>query len=75
MHTIEIVEAEKQLSRLVDEAVNGTTSIGWAKKRSRRCSEWRCEVSALLAQALTEGITLLTADDQFVRYSGPVRRI
>ena len=29
----------------------------------------------LLAQALTEGVTLLTADDQLARYSGPVRKI
>jgi PIN domain nuclease of toxin-antitoxin system len=29
----------------------------------------------LLAQALTEGVTLLTADDQLARYSGPVRKV
>jgi PIN domain nuclease of toxin-antitoxin system len=29
----------------------------------------------LLAQALSEGMTLLTADEQLARYSGPVRRI
>jgi PIN domain nuclease of toxin-antitoxin system len=29
----------------------------------------------LLAQALSEGITLLTADDQLARYTGPVRRV
>jgi PIN domain nuclease of toxin-antitoxin system len=29
----------------------------------------------LLAQALSEGITLLTADDQLARYSGPVRKV
>lgn len=29
----------------------------------------------LLAQALTEGITLLTADAQLARYPGPVRKV
>mgnify|MGYP003454442799 FL=1 len=29
----------------------------------------------LLAQALTEGITLLTGDAQLVRYRGPVRKV
>jgi hypothetical protein len=29
----------------------------------------------LLAQALTEGITLLTADAQLARYGGPVRKV
>ncbi len=29
----------------------------------------------LLAQALTEGITLLTADELVARYPGPVRRV
>jgi len=29
----------------------------------------------LLAQALTEGITLLTADAQMAQYAGPVRRV
>ena len=29
----------------------------------------------LLAQALTEGITLLTSDVQLARYRGPVRRV
>ena len=29
----------------------------------------------LLAQALSEGITLLTADEQLARYPGPVRRV
>jgi PIN domain nuclease of toxin-antitoxin system len=29
----------------------------------------------LLAQALTEGITLLTADAQLAQYPGPVRRV
>ncbi|MDQ3519172.1 MAG: type II toxin-antitoxin system VapC family toxin [Gemmatimonadota bacterium] len=29
----------------------------------------------LLAQALTEGITLLTSDAQLARYSGPVRKV
>lgn len=29
----------------------------------------------LLAQALSEGITLLTADAQLARYPGPVRRV
>lgn len=29
----------------------------------------------LLAQALTEGITLLTADTQLARYPGPVRKV
>ena len=29
----------------------------------------------LLAQALTEGITLLTGDAQLTRYSGPVRKV
>jgi PIN domain nuclease of toxin-antitoxin system len=29
----------------------------------------------LLAQALVEGITLLTADEQLARYSGPVRKV
>jgi len=29
----------------------------------------------LLAQALTEGITLLTGDAQLAQYSGPVRRV
>jgi PIN domain nuclease of toxin-antitoxin system len=29
----------------------------------------------LLAQALTEGITLLTADAQVARYRGPVRKV
>ena len=29
----------------------------------------------LLAQALSEGITLLTADEQLVRYPGPVRKV
>ena len=29
----------------------------------------------LLAQALSEGITLLTADDQLARYPGPVRKV
>jgi PIN domain nuclease of toxin-antitoxin system len=29
----------------------------------------------LLAQALTEGVTLLTADEQLARYSGPVRKV
>lgn len=29
----------------------------------------------LLAQALVEGITLLTADAQLVRYRGPVRKV
>jgi PIN domain nuclease of toxin-antitoxin system len=29
----------------------------------------------LLAQALSEGITLLTADAQLARYPGPVRKI
>jgi len=83
MHTVEIEEAEKQLSKLVDEAVNGesfviakdgkplvkvealhadsiprrigflageiaypTTLIEWGRKRSPRCSEPKCEVSA-----------------------------
>jgi PIN domain nuclease of toxin-antitoxin system len=29
----------------------------------------------LLAQALTEGVTLLTVDEQLARYSGPVRKV
>ena len=29
----------------------------------------------LLAQALTEGVTLLTADPQLARYAGPVRKV
>lgn len=29
----------------------------------------------LLAQALAEGITLLTSDEQLARYPGPVRRV
>lgn len=29
----------------------------------------------LLAQALTEGITLLTSDAQLARYPGPVRKV
>jgi len=29
----------------------------------------------LLAQALSEGITLLTADEQLARYPGPVRKV
>ena len=29
----------------------------------------------LLSQALCEGITLLTADDQLARYRGPVRKV
>jgi len=29
----------------------------------------------LLAQALTEGITLVTADSQLARYRGPVRKV
>ncbi len=29
----------------------------------------------LIAQALTEGITLLTGDAQLARYSGPVRKV
>ena len=29
----------------------------------------------LLAQALVEGVTLLTADAQLVRYGGPVRKV
>lgn len=29
----------------------------------------------LLAQALVEGITLLTADEQLARYPGPVRKV
>jgi len=29
----------------------------------------------LLAQALTEGVTLLTADAQLARYPGPVRKV
>ena len=29
----------------------------------------------LLSQALVEGITLLTADEQLARYRGPVRRV
>ena len=29
----------------------------------------------LLAQALTEGITLLTADEQLAQYPGPVRKV
>jgi PIN domain nuclease of toxin-antitoxin system len=29
----------------------------------------------LLAQALKEGLTLLTADEQLARYAGPVRKI
>ncbi len=29
----------------------------------------------LLAQALVEGITLLTADEQLARYRGPVRKV
>lgn len=29
----------------------------------------------LIAQALIEGITLLTADDMVARYPGPIRRI
>jgi PIN domain nuclease of toxin-antitoxin system len=29
----------------------------------------------LLAQALSEGMTLLTADEQLAQYSGPVRKI
>lgn len=29
----------------------------------------------LLAQALTEGVTLLTSDAQLARYRGPVRRV
>jgi PIN domain nuclease of toxin-antitoxin system len=29
----------------------------------------------LLAQALSEGITLLTADAQLTRYKGPVRKV
>lgn len=29
----------------------------------------------LLAQALTEGVTLLTTDAQLARYSGPVRKV
>ncbi len=29
----------------------------------------------LLAQALTEGITLVTSDAQLARYAGPVRRV
>ncbi len=29
----------------------------------------------LLAQAITEGITLLTADEQLAQYAGPVRKV
>jgi PIN domain nuclease of toxin-antitoxin system len=29
----------------------------------------------LLAQALVEGITLLTSDEQLARYRGPVRKV
>lgn len=29
----------------------------------------------LLSQALSEGVTLLTADEQLARYSGPVRKV
>jgi PIN domain nuclease of toxin-antitoxin system len=29
----------------------------------------------LVAQALTEGVTLLTADAQLARYPGPVRKV
>ena len=29
----------------------------------------------LLAQALVEGVTLLTADAQLARYRGPVRKV
>lgn len=29
----------------------------------------------LLAQAITEGITLLTADEQVARYPGPIRKV
>lgn len=29
----------------------------------------------LLAQAVVEGLTLLTADEQLARYSGPVRKV
>lgn len=29
----------------------------------------------LLAQAMTEGITLLTSDTQLARYPGPVRKV
>jgi len=29
----------------------------------------------LLAQAITEGITLLTTDAQVARYGGPVRKV
>jgi PIN domain nuclease of toxin-antitoxin system len=29
----------------------------------------------LLAQALTEGVTLLTADEQLAQYPGPVRKV
>jgi len=29
----------------------------------------------LLAQALAEGVTLLTADEQLARYAGPVRKV
>jgi PIN domain nuclease of toxin-antitoxin system len=29
----------------------------------------------LLAQALTEGITLITADEQLARYPGPIRKV
>jgi PIN domain nuclease of toxin-antitoxin system len=29
----------------------------------------------LLAQALVEGVTLITADDQLARYRGPVRKV
>jgi PIN domain nuclease of toxin-antitoxin system len=29
----------------------------------------------LLAQAVTEGVTLLTADEQLAQYPGPVRKV
>ena len=65
MVIVNIHEAKTQISKLVERAVKGEP-FGMAKDPFDRL---------LLAQALGEGITLVTGDVQFLRYGGPVRRM
>jgi len=65
MVTVNIHQAKTKLSKLIDQAVKGDLPPLHKDPFDR----------LLLTQALIEGITFLTADDQLARYPGPVRKV
>lgn len=50
----------------------GTQILSWAGGQPDRLS---AAARKLLAQAIGEGITQVTADAQMARYAGPVRKV